>query len=98
MGVFSSQPDPPTYYHAVDTSDCVRYTAVAQAQWFMDRIQYAYAGSTTNARLDPDGSTIRWFGSYTLALGDWLYAGKTAMTDAVLRDSAFRPNLSAWPV
>lgn len=95
MGVYSNEPDPPYYYQAVDTHDCVRYTDVAQAQWFMDRIQFAYGSTKTNVRLD--GTTIRWFGYYSMDVGDWLYNGTTPMTDEVLRASQLRPLDSAWP-
>lgn len=95
MGIYSNEPDPPVYYAVVDTRDCVRYTDAAQAQWFMDRIQYAFGGTDTNIRLD--GTTIRWFGYYALPIGDWLYAGNIPMTDEVLKASAFRPTLETWP-
>lgn len=95
MGVYSNEPDPPDYYQVVDTADCVRYTDVGQAQWFMDRIQYAYGSTQTNVRLDD--TTIKWFGYYKLQLGDWLYKGTTPITDEVLRASALRPVASTWP-
>jgi hypothetical protein len=94
MGAYSTEPDPPTYATVADTHDCVRYTNVAQAQWFMDRINVAFAGSTTNARLD--GTTVKWFGYYTLPLGNWLYAGTVSMTDEALRASSFRPITAVW--
>lgn len=94
MGVYSNEPDPPTYHQVVDTHDCVRYTDVAQAQWFIDRVNWAYGGGT-DARLED--TTVRWFGYYQLALGDWLYNGTTAMSDQVLRASQFRPVLDTFP-
>lgn len=94
MGVFSNEPDPPSYFQVVDTHDCVRYTDIAQAQWFIDRVNFAYGGET-DARLDDD--TIRWFGYYHLALGDWLYSGSIPMTDDVLRASQFRPVTTTFP-
>lgn len=96
MGIFSNEPDPPVYFNVVDTRDCVQYTDVDQAPWFMDRIDNAFAGSTTNVRMDSDGTTILWFGYYRLALGDWLYAGNIAMSDEVLKASAFRPTVETW--
>lgn len=98
MGVFSDEPDPPTYYYAVEAADCVRYTDVAQAKWFMDRINHAFGGqASTNVRMAEDGTTIRWFGYYWLHLGDWLYKGNTAITDEVLRASGLRPSMAEWP-
>lgn len=91
MGVYSQEPDPPVYYAVVNTADLVRYTDSAQAQWFIDRINYAYGGYTANVRIEPDGSTIRWFGYYFLGLGDWLWQGTSPMSDEVVRASALRP-------
>lgn len=96
MGVYSDESDPPVYYQVVDTRDCVRYSDSAQAPWFMDRIRFAYGGTSTNVRLDSDG-TIRWFGYYWLHLGDWLYGGTTPVTDEVLRASHLRPVGVDWP-
>lgn len=97
MGVFSDQPDPPVYVNAVDTYDVVRYTDVSQAQWFMDRINFAYGGqATTNVRFDADGTTILWFGVYFLHLGDWLLKGDSPITDDALRTSPVRPLAGDW--
>jgi hypothetical protein len=95
MGVYSDEPDPPDYFAVVDTRDCVRYTDVSQAQWFIDRINAAFAGNETEARLD--GTTVKWFGYYNLPLGDWLYGGQVSMSDEVLKASAFRPTFDTWP-
>ena len=92
MGIYSNEPDPPVYYAVVDTKDCVRYTDPDQAQWFMDRIQYAYGGDTR-----VEGTTIKWFGYYRLDIGDWLYGGTTPMSDEILKASQLRPNLEEWP-
>lgn len=94
MGTYSDQPDPPVYYQVVDTRDCVRYTDVDQAQWFIDRINRAY-GSDTGARLD--GEIVRWYGYYQLHVGDWLLNGTTPMSDAVLRASRLRPVTGTFP-
>lgn len=97
MGIYSDEPDPPTYFQVVETADCVRYTDLGQAQWFMDRINYAFGGqASTNVRLAEDGTTIRWFGYYQLRLGDWLYKGNTAIDDKTLRASALKPSLTQW--
>jgi hypothetical protein len=95
VGIYSPEPDPPVYFQVVDTRDCVRYTDVAQAQWIMDRINYAYGGTDTDVRLE--GTTVRWFGYYRLDLGDWLYSGTTPMSDEVLRASQFRPVSDTFP-
>jgi hypothetical protein len=94
MGVYSNAPDPPSFYQVVDTHDCVQYTDVDQAPWFIDRINYAFGGGT-DARLD--GQTVRWFGYYELHIGDWLYNGVNPMTDEVLRASQFRPIADNFP-
>lgn len=96
MGVYSPEPDPPVYFQVVDTRDCVQYTEPGQAAWFIDRINYAFGGTETDARLD--GSTIRWFGYYHLDLGDWLYSGTTPMSDEVLRASQLRPVSNTFPM
>lgn len=96
MGVYSNQPDPPVYFQAVDTYDCVRYTDPSQAQWFMDRINYAFGGTTANVRFADDGVTIQWFGVYFLHLGDWLLQGNTPATDDQLRLSTSRPVTGDW--
>lgn len=96
MGVYSDAPDPPVYFQATDTSDCVRYTDPSQAQWFMDRINYAFGGTSANVRFDTDGVTIRWFGYYWLHLGDWLYHGDTAIPDDQMRASQIRPIVGDW--
>lgn len=91
MTDFTDQPEPPVYYMAVQTFDCVQYTDVSQQQWFFDRIRFAYGGTNPNVRLDTDGTTILFFGSTRLHLTDWLYKGTTVLTDAALRAS--RTNL-----
>lgn len=93
MAQYSTEANPPNYYQVVNSHDCVQYTNVDQAQWFVDRINFAYGG--TDARLD--GTVIRWFGNYTLNLTDWLYNGTTPMSDEVLRASQFRPLLDTFP-
>ncbi len=97
MGTFSDHPDPPEYYQAVQTYDVVRYTAVSEAPWFFDRIQFAYGSTNANVRFDTDGTSIRWFSSLVLRLGDWLYQGKTPITDAQLRTGALRPITETFP-
>lgn len=97
MGTYSDQPDPPTYFQAIQTSDVVRYTDVAQQQWFLDRIRYAYGSTNANARIDPDGTTIRWFSSYVLPLGYWLYKGNTPVSDADLHAGLLRPITETFP-
>lgn len=97
MGIFSDQPDPPVYYQAIATSDVVQYTDVGQHQWFLDRIQYAFGSTNANVRLDADGTSIRWFSSNVLHLGDWLYQGKTAVTDSVLHSGSLRPITETFP-
>lgn len=98
MSLYSDEPDPPVYFQAVEAADCVKYTNVSQAKWFMDRINAAFGGqATTNVRMAEDGTSIRWFGYYWLRLGDWLYRGNTAVTDEVLRASGLRPIVAQWP-
>lgn len=92
-------PQPPEYYRVVETTDLAHYTDPAQAQWFMDRVNTAYSGqASTNVRMDPDGTTIRWFGYYYIELGDWLWQGKVRITDEVLPYSTLRPIDTAFPV
>jgi hypothetical protein len=79
----------------IPSQDAAHYTDPAQAQWFFDRLTTAF-GAYCNPRLDPDGTTIRWYQSYTLPLGSWLINGKTACTDDQLRTGTLRP-LPDWP-
>lgn len=98
MGVFSNAPDPETYYQVAQTRDIVKYNDVSEAQWFRDRLAYAYGGyAYVNVRMDADGTTILWFGGYRLPLGSWLYAGTTPMTDEQVYFSTLRPTDRMFP-
>lgn len=90
--------EPTETFQVVQTRDCVRYTDPDQFEWFWSRINRAF-GTDCNVRFDPDGTTIRWFGAYSLPLGSWLVGGQTSLTDAQLRNQQWnmlRP-VPDWP-